>query len=63
MKQLLDHEIQRLKSLAKVNDNVRPQEIQIAQAQREELAAALQNSRLRLDAVRLIWRGSPEALR
>jgi len=57
MNHLLGHEVQRLQSLAQVNDHVRPLEIKLAQAQQEELAAALQRSRLRLDSLRLIWRG------
>ena len=63
MNHLLGHEVERLQALAQVNDHVRPQEIRLAQAQREELAIALQQSRIRLDAVRLIWKGPPEALR
>ena len=62
MNQLLGHEVQRLQTLQQVNDHVRPQEIKLAQAQQEELAAALLKSRVRLDSVRLIWRGPPEAL-
>jgi hypothetical protein len=45
-----------------VNDHIRPQEIQMAQTQQQELTTALQQSRLRLDALRLIWKGPPEAL-
>ena len=63
MNQMLGHEVARLQTLAQVNDHVRPQEVRLAQAQQEELAAALQQSRLRLDCLRLIWRGPPEALR
>ncbi len=63
MNRLLGHEVQRLRMLQQVNDHVRPQEVQLAQAQQTELAAVLQQSRLRLDALRLIWKGPPEALR
>jgi ATP-dependent helicase HepA len=63
MNRLLGHEVARLQTLARVNDHVRPQEIRLAQAQQEELAAVLDQSRLRLDALRLIWKGPPEALR
>jgi hypothetical protein len=45
-----------------VNDHVRPQEIQLAQVQQAELSTSLQRSRLRLDSLRLIWKGPPEAL-
>jgi ATP-dependent helicase HepA len=62
MKLLLGHELQRLQTLIKVNDHVRPEEIQLAQAQLVELEAVLRQSRLRLDSLRLIWRGSPETL-
>ncbi len=58
---LLGHEVQRLQTLARVNDHVRPQEIKLAQGQQDELAAAVQQSRLRLDSLRLIWRG-PQAV-
>jgi ATP-dependent helicase HepA len=63
MNRLLGHEVERLQTLAKVNDHVRPQEIRLAQAQQERLATALQQSRLRLDSLRLIWNGPPAALR
>ena len=61
MNSLLGHEVERLQTLARVNDHVRPQEIRLAQAEQEELATALQQSRLRLDSLRLIWKGPPEA--
>ena len=63
MNHLLNHELERLQMLLFVNDHIRPQEIQMAQAQQQELTTALQQSRLRLDALRLIWKGPPEALR
>jgi len=63
MNHLLSHEVERLQMLRLVNDHIRPQEIKMAQAQQRELATALQQSRLRLDALRLIWKGPPEALK
>ena len=63
MNHLLGHEVQRLQSLAQVNDHIRPQEIQLARTQQQELASAMQESRLRLDSLRLIWRGPLEALK
>ncbi len=63
MNLLLGHEVDRLQTLAQVNDHIRPQEIRLAQAQQEELATVLQQSRLRLDCLRLIWKGPAEALR
>jgi ATP-dependent helicase HepA len=62
MNHLLGREVERLQALAKVNDHVRPQEIRLAQTQQEELATVLQQARLRLDALRLIWKGPPAAL-
>ena len=62
MNHLLGHEVERLQTLAQVNDHVRPQEIRLARAQQAELATTLQQSRLRLDSLRLIWKGPPEAL-
>jgi ATP-dependent helicase HepA len=59
---LLGHEVERLQTLARVNDHVRPQEIRLARAEQEELATTLKESRLRLDSVRLIWKGPPEIL-
>jgi len=63
MNQLLGHEVQRLQMLQQVNDHIRPQEIQLARAQLKELSEVLQAARLRLDAVRLIWRGPPETVK
>ena len=62
MNQLLDYEVERLQMLQLVNDNIRPQEIDLARVQRQELATTLQQSRLRLDAFPLIWKGPREAL-
>jgi ATP-dependent helicase HepA len=63
MNHLLGHEVLRLQMLQQVNDHIRPQEIELAQAQQSELATALQQSRLRLDSLRLIWKGPAEALK
>ena len=62
MNQLLGHEVQRLQNLKLVNDHVRPEEIELAKAQQDELTTALQRSRLRLDALRLIWKGPLDVL-
>ena len=59
---LLGHEVERLQTLARVNDHVRPEEIRLAQVQQAELATSVQRSRLRMDSLRLIWKGPPEAL-
>ncbi|HEX5219183.1 MAG TPA: RNA polymerase-associated protein RapA [Verrucomicrobiae bacterium] len=62
MNHLLGHEVQRLENLQRVNDHVRPEEIELAKAQQTELTNAIQQSRLRLDALRLIWKGPAEIL-
>jgi len=62
MNQLLGHEVQRLENLKRVNDHVRPEEIELAKKQQAELIAAIQQSRLRLDSLRLIWKGPSEVL-
>jgi ATP-dependent helicase HepA len=62
MDHLLNHEVQRLNQLRQVNDHVRPEEIEFAKAQQTELAHAISHSRLRLDALRLIWKGPAEVL-
>jgi ATP-dependent helicase HepA len=63
MNQLLGREVERLQMLSQVNDHIRPGEIELARAQQTELASALEQSRLRLDSLRLIWKGPPEALK
>ena len=63
MNHLLGHEVQRLQMLQQVNGHIRPQQIKLAQAQQAELAAALQEARLRLDSLQLIWKGPAEALK
>ena len=62
MNALLGHEVQRLRMLRRVNDHIRPQEIELAVQQQAELATALQQSRVRLDSLRLIWKGPPAVL-
>ena len=59
----LQAELDRLISLRKVNDHVRPEEIELTRTQFTELTTALAQARLRLDAVRLIWKGDPAAIR
>lgn len=62
MMHLTGHDIARLQTLAKVNDHVRPEEIGLATEQQKQLSEALKNARLRLDSVRMIWKGDPAAL-
>jgi ATP-dependent helicase HepA len=52
----LRNEIERLEDLRQINDHVRPEEIAAARAQQAELQTAIAGARLRLDAVRLIFR-------
>ncbi len=49
-------EISRLRDLTEVNDHIRPEEITALEQREAELAAVIQNARIRLDAVRLIWK-------
>lgn len=49
-------EIARLRDLAEVNDHIRPQEIEAMERKRKELEEVIRNARVRLDAVRLIWK-------
>ncbi|MBI9082340.1 MAG: RNA polymerase-associated protein RapA [Desulfobacterales bacterium] len=53
----LEREIQRLQALARVNPDVRPEEIAMAMAEKAALDGEIARSRLRLDALRLIWKG------
>jgi ATP-dependent helicase HepA len=62
MNHLLEYEVERLKMLRLVNDHIRPQEIELGRVEQRELTNALRQSRLRLDALRLIWKGPPDAL-
>jgi len=54
MHEQLDAELARLQALARRNPAVRPEEIEALIAERDALAETLANSRLRLDALRLI---------
>jgi ATP-dependent helicase HepA len=49
-------EIARLKDLAELNDHVRPEEITSLEDRTRELAAAIGAARVRIDAVRLVWK-------
>ncbi len=52
-------EIARLRDLAEVNDHIKPEEITALEERESELAAVISNARVRLDAVRLIWKAPP----
>jgi ATP-dependent helicase HepA len=62
MNRLLGVELHRLRTLRHVNPNVRPEEIALAETEQRELAAAIQNARVRLDCLRAIWKGPAELL-
>jgi ATP-dependent helicase HepA len=48
------NEIERLQALARVNPNVRAEEIEFMELQREALAIALDSASFRLDALRVV---------
>jgi ATP-dependent helicase HepA len=50
----LDHEINRLKSMQKKNNNIRHEEIQIAVDEQATLAELIKDARIRLDSLQLI---------
>ncbi|RMG38593.1 MAG: RNA polymerase-associated protein RapA, partial [Gammaproteobacteria bacterium] len=54
MHEELDRELERLSALREVNPNVREDEIEQLQARRELLEIHLKDTRVRLDAVRVI---------
>lgn len=57
MKASLDHEIDRLKSLQKKNNHVRPEEVKMAEEVRLEMSSLIREARIRLDGVMLIQKG------
>jgi len=50
----LNHEIGRLKILQKKNNNIRPEEINIALTEQVTLSTVIKNARVRMDAIQLI---------
>ncbi len=56
MHRQLSREIRRLRDLAEVNDHIRPEEISRLEMRETDLEAVISSARLRLDAVRLIWK-------
>ena len=59
MRAEMANEIARLRDLAEVNDHIKPEEITALEERESELAAVIGNARVRLDAVRLIWKAPP----
>ena len=53
----LTADLQRLVELGKLNDNVRPEEIELAKKQVLQVRTAIEQARLRLDSLRLIVEG------
>ena len=58
MKTTLRHEVTRLTNLKKINPGIRPEEIKLCQQELLALQNHISSARLRLDALRLIWRGN-----
>jgi len=54
---VLTADLQRLVDLSKLNDNVRPEEIELAKKQVLQVRTAIEQARLRLDSLRLIVEG------
>jgi ATP-dependent helicase HepA len=57
----LGAELQRLVDLQRINDHVRPEEIELAREQLARTGTAIAEARLRLDSIRLVVEG-PQAL-
>ena len=62
MHKRLKPEIDRLIALQEVNHHIRTKEIEMAREQMEHLSEAIEEASLRLDAVRLIYKGPAEML-
>jgi ATP-dependent helicase HepA len=60
MRTELAAEIARLRDLAEVNDHIKPEEISALVEREAELATVITNARVRLDAVRVIWKAPPQ---
>jgi ATP-dependent helicase HepA len=57
MRKSLTVEVERLRSLAEVNDHVDPKEVKGAEARMRKVRTAIAAARVRLDSLRLIWLG------
>jgi ATP-dependent helicase HepA len=60
MEQSLGQEILRLKDLQKVNPNIKDEEINSWGEEKQSLTKAIKSARLRLDAIRLVYKGKVE---
>jgi ATP-dependent helicase HepA len=56
MREETSAEISRLKNLAEVNDHIRKEEITALENRQQELEEVIRGARVRLDAVRVIWK-------
>ena len=54
---MLTADLQRLVTLGKLNENVLPEEIDLAKKQVRQTRTAIEQARLRLDSIRLIVEG------
>ncbi len=59
MHRQLTTEIARLRDLAEINDHIKPANITLLLDRELALTSAIQSARVRLDAVRLIWKAPP----
>ncbi len=56
MNQALEQEHQRLETLQKINDHIRPAELEFVRTQQSQLSQAIEEASVRLDAIRVIWK-------
>ena len=57
MEKQLNHEIERLESLQKKNNHIRPEEIDLAKNEKAALETLIDNATVRMDAIQLIEKG------
>jgi len=63
MNRVMEGEIERLKALQKINPNIRQEEIDLAETQKSDLENAIRSAPIRLDSLRLIWKGPSSFLK
>ena len=56
MRDVMGKELRRLRALSEVNRHVRPEEVNRVEAETRDLRTAIESAKLRLDALRLIWK-------
>jgi ATP-dependent helicase HepA len=62
MRSQMAAEITRLRDLAEINDHIHPGDIGLLEKRAGDLAEAIENARVRLDAVRLVWKAPAERM-